>query len=232
MGSLQKWGGVSALAIAASYVFGFALFIGVLDRTGYEGAGGELAFVADNVHLLSTAIIALYPLAACALCVLAIALRVRLDKQPIQRGWNDVAAVFGAIWAALLFASGFIGLVGMHSVTELAQTTPEVAQSTWSVVSIIQNALGGGIELVGGVWMALVSAIAMRVGFTGKALGFFGIAIGAVGIATVVPALSDLADIFGLGQIVWFAALGVALMRSAPTLRTDRDAYGARSPAD
>jgi len=216
MASLNRRGGASALFIAASYVFGFALFAGVIDRTGYDGPGGDIAFVSDHFGLLSAAIICLYPLAACALCVLTIALRERLGALSGKGGWSDVAALFGAFWAALLFASGFVGLVGMEAVVGLAASAPATARSAWTALPITQDALGGGIELVGGVWMALISALSLRAGLTGKALGVLGIAIGAVGMATVVPAMTGWVDVFGLGQIVWFALLGTTLIRNAP----------------
>jgi len=38
--------------------------------------------------------------------------------------------------------------------------------------------------------------------------------VGAVGIITIILALNDLTGVFGLGQIVWFVWLGIALLRS------------------
>ncbi|EAQ28267.1 hypothetical protein NAP1_11748 [Erythrobacter sp. NAP1] len=209
MTSLTKWGGASALAIAASYIFGFAMFLGVIDRTGYEGGAGNIDFVIDQHAMLSLAITVLYPLAAVALCLLVVAIRRAIPDS----GWSEVAAMFGAIWAALLFASGFVGLTGMQSVVSLATDAPDIAQSTWAAVASVQDALGGGIELVGGLWMALVSWLAMRCGIASRALGGTGILVGAVGCVTVIPGLGDLVDLFGLGQIVWFCWIGTVLLR-------------------
>ena len=39
---------------------------------------------------------------------------------------------------------------------ELATSDIVMAESTWSSVSVIQDALGGGIEIVGAVWVFLV----------------------------------------------------------------------------
>ncbi|MBV7265867.1 DUF4386 family protein [Erythrobacter ani] len=210
MSSLSKWGGASALAIAASYIFGFAMFLGVIDRTGYERGAGDIAFVIDQHAMMSLALIVLYPLAASALCILVVALRRAVPDS----GWGEVAAIFGGIWAALLFASGFVGLSGMQAVVSLADDAPDMAQSTWAAVATIQDALGGGIELVGGIWMALVSWMTMRSGIVPRALAWTGMFFGAVGCATVIPDFGDLVDIFGLGQILWFSWIGVVLLRA------------------
>lgn len=39
---------------------------------------------------------------------------------------------------------------------------------------------------------------------------------GAAGVLSVVPALEDLAYVFGLLQIVWFVWLGVVMLRTIP----------------
>lgn len=195
--------------IAASYLFGFAMFLGVFDRTGYSGPEGNLAFVIDHSDLFSLAIIVLYPLVAIALGILVAALRNRLAGNAC----GEIASVFGIAWIVLLFASGFVALTGLNAVITLAADDPDLALSTWTTISHIQNALGGGNELVGGVWMGLVSWLAMGSGQMPRPLAWLGMIIGGVGCLTIAPALADLVDIFGLGQIIWFAWLGIILLR-------------------
>ena len=51
-------------------------------------------------------------------------------------------------------------------------------------------------------------------------LNYLGIAIGVTGILTVIPPLAELGAVFGLGQIAWFAWLGIVMLRdpgSGPT---------------
>ena len=38
--------------------------------------------------------------------------------------------------------------------------------------------------------------------------------VGVVGIITIIPTLNALVGVFDLGQIVWFAWLGIVLLRS------------------
>jgi hypothetical protein len=35
-----------------------------------------------------------------------------------------------------------------------------------------------------------------------------------VGIISIIPGLTDLVGVFGLGQIIWFVWLGIVLLRS------------------
>ena len=211
---LDRTGGIAAAILAASYIFGFALFAGLIDRTGYVGPAGNVAFIADNQSLLSIAMLVLYPIAGCALVALVIAMHRR--AAPELEGWMQIATAFGLIWAAIVIASGMISLAGMHAIVPLATEFPDEATSAWVAISLVQDALGGGNELLGGIWMAMVSWLAMRTGQMPKVLAWLGIALGLVGIATIVPSLGDLVDIFGLGQIIWYLWVAVMLLRFVP----------------
>ena len=76
------------------------------------------------------------------------------------------------------------------------------------------NGLGGGHEIVGGLWVLLVSISALRADVFPKAVDYLGIAAGVGGLVTVVPGLEAVGALFGLGMIVWFVAVGVLLVRT------------------
>ena len=58
----------------------------------------------------------------------------------------------------------------------------------------------------------------LRSGNFGRALHYLGYVVGAAGVISVVPAAAEIsASIFGLTQIVWFAWLGVAMLRTEET---------------
>jgi hypothetical protein len=125
---------------------------------------------------------------------------------------------------------------GMTTVVGLAQTDPMQAQAVWQSVEPVSNALGGaGGEFLGGLWVLLVSWVALRSGALPKALGWLGAVIGVTGLASVVPPLHEAAYAFGLLQIVWFAWLGVVLIRSKATAvavgRADASRTAERSAA-
>lgn len=68
------------------------------------------------------------------------------------------------------------------------------------------------VEIVGGVWMLLVSAASFRSTAFPQVLGYLGIFVGLAGVLTVVPMLKDLSMVFGISQIPWFAWIGVVML--------------------
>ena len=92
------------------------------------------------------------------------------------------------------------------------------AASLWLAVNSVVTGLGGGNEIVGGLWVLLVSWAALRAGGLPRALAYLGLVLGVAGILqTAVPALEVLGAIFGLGFIVWFVWLGIVLVRAKPS---------------
>jgi prepilin signal peptidase PulO-like enzyme (type II secretory pathway) len=73
-----------------------------------------------------------------------------------------------------------------------------------------------GGEIIGGVWILLLSAAALRTKVFPVALNWLGVGIGIAGILSLAPALNGLAVVFGLLQIVWFAWLGIVMLRTRP----------------
>ena len=74
----------------------------------------------------------------------------------------------------------------------------------------------GNGEILGGVWILLVSLAALRTGGLPKSLNVLGLLTGAVGIISLLPGLTDLVALFGLSQLVWYAGVGIVLLRSNP----------------
>jgi hypothetical protein len=144
--------------------------------------------------------------------VLALALHERLKaKAPAIM---QTATAFGLIWAGLVIAAGMIFIIGMDTVVKLYGQDPAQAATVWAAIDPVFEGLGGGVELVGGVWVLLVSWAALRTGGLSRALNYLGVVVGVAGILTVVPALGEIgAMIFGLGQIGWFLWLGIVMLR-------------------
>jgi len=212
---LQKLGGISALIEAALYVTGFALFLTVLDPSGYEGHVQQVAFLADNQVASYIANLLIYVVFGVVLVVLVLALHARFknDSPAIMQ----TATAFGLIWAGLVIASGMIANIGNSTVVALFSENQDQAVSLWLAIITVQEALGGGNEIVGGLWVLLLSWAALRAGKLPKVLNYLGVLVGLAGILTVVPAFDVLMDVFGLGQIVWFAWLGIVMLREDPS---------------
>jgi len=212
---LQKLGGISALIEAALYVTGFALFLTILNPSGYEGHVQRVAFLAENQVAAYIGNLLIYVVFGVVLVVLALALHARLkDGSPAIM---QTATAFGLIWAGLVIASGMIANVGNATVVGLFSENQDQAVLLWLALGTVQEALGGGNEIVGGLWVLLLSWAALRSDRLPKVLNYLGVLVGLAGILTVVPAFAVLMDVFGLSQIVWFAWLGVVMLRESPS---------------
>jgi hypothetical protein len=211
--NLQKIGGVAALIEATAYVVGFGLYLTLLDSSGYVGPVRKVAFLVDNQAIIYIGNLFIYVIFSVFLVVLALALYERLKAG--SPAMVQTATAFGLIWAGLVIASGMIFNVGIDTVVDLYGKDPAQAASVWLAISSVQEGLGGGNEIVGGLWVLLVSWAALRARGLPKALNYLGVLIGVAGILTVVPALGVLTDVFGLSQIVWFAWLGIVMLRDS-----------------
>lgn len=211
---LQRMGGISALIEAAVYMVGFGVFIFLLDSSGYVGPVQQIAFLADNKTTLYTANLLIYVVFGVFLVVLAIALHERLKVG--ARAVVQTATALGLIWAGLVIASGMISNIGMDVVIDMSEGDPDQAAIVWVAISSVQEALGGGNEIVGGLWVLLISCAGLIAREFPKALNYLGAGIGLAGILTAVPTLTVLTDVFGLGQIIWFAWLGIVMLQRSP----------------
>ena len=212
---LQKLGGISALIAAALYITGFALFLTVLDPSGYDGHVQRVAFLTENQVASYIANLLIYVVFGVVLVVLALALYARLKSG--SEAIMQTATVFGLIWSGLVIASGMIANIGNSTVVGLFSENQDQAVALWLAISTVQESLGGGNEIVGGLWILLLSWAALRASKLPKVLNSLGVLVGLAGILTVVPAFDVLMDVFGLGQIVWFAWLGILMLRDSPS---------------
>jgi hypothetical protein len=88
---------------------------------------------------------------------------------------------------------------------------------TWRGIEVVANGLGNGNgEILGGLWVLLVSLAALRAGALPKGLNIVGLSVGTLGSLSLIPGLTDLlTGMFGLTQMVWFVWLGIVLLRSS-----------------
>ncbi|MFT5144124.1 MAG: hypothetical protein ACI84D_002756 [Thalassolituus oleivorans] len=214
MSQLRKAGGLSALVEAACYLLGFAMLVTVFNPADSDAwsQAQKLEFILERKALFQIWIIIIYVVFGVALVVLTAALHQLLN--PVAPELMMVATPFGLIWAGLVIASGMVATVGLDMVADTYLQNVDEAVQAWSVISTVQDGLGGGVELVGGLWVLLLS-IAGRRGEDGlpKAIVYIGLFVGCAGVLTIVPALGGLGAVFGLSQIVWFVFVGVVLIR-------------------
>ena len=224
MKDLQKMGGIAALYEAAAYVLGIVFFMFVVDYAGVADSVQKVALLANNQVSMYIMTLFVFVVFGIFLVVLVLALYDRLKAG--APAMVQTATVFGFIWAGLLIAGGMIVIIGMDNVVHLYGQDPAQAATVWLALDSVFNGIGGGVELVGGIWILLVSWAALRAGEFSRALNYLGVVIGVVGILTVVPALEALTAVFGLSQIVWFVWLGIVLLRRSPSAAAEQaDAF-------
>ncbi len=209
----QKAGGAAALYLAAAYIAAMPYFLLVVDYPNATTVADKVALILTNHSSMYAMYLVTYVVFGIALGVLGLALYDRL--RPVAPFAARIATAVGVLWACMLVASGMVFNYGMTTVVTLAETDPTQAAAVWQAIEPIAQGLGGaGGELLGGLWVLLVSSIALRGGVLPKALGWLGVGIGVAGLASVVPPLQPLSYAFGLLQIVWFIWLGVTMMRA------------------
>ncbi len=226
---LGRVGGAAALLAAGTFGYGIALIATTFaDYTDPDATLAEsVDFLVDHQGGLLAWYIGIYIVFGAALVPMALALRQRLvDATPILA---NTAAVFAGIWAALMFATGMISNIGIEAVADLADTDPDRAATVWSTIDVVTDGLGGGNELVGGIWIGLVSIAGLITARLPRWLNVVGAVTAVAGFVTVVPAFEAVEMVFGLGSIVWFVGIGVVLLahQEQPETREGNQLRGA-----
>lgn len=211
--SLQRMGGIAGITAALTFLFGFALFMTTFEplTTGDLNTVETVEFLQGNQTIFYVWNLVIYVLFGVAQAVLTLALAERLKS--VSPGMAQITMALGLIWSGLVIASGMVANVGVAAVIDLYATDPTQAGTVWATIDSVYTGMGGGNEIVGGLWVLLVSMAGLR-GALPKALNYAGMLVGAAGIVTLVPSLTDVGAIFGLGIIAWYIWAGVVLVRS------------------
>jgi hypothetical protein len=208
--NLQKLGGLAAITEAIIYISAFVFFGAIWGFPTDISTIQKLAFLAESQLVLSIVNLVMYVLFGIVLAVLVLALFERFKhKSPAL---SQLAVIFGVIWVALVIASGMIANIGLATVIQVAAKNHEQAMTIWLTISSVVEGLGGGNEVVGGLWVLLLSIAALKVNGLPKTLSYLGLFIGVAGVLTIYPA-ELLTEIFGLGQIIWFIWLGIVMLK-------------------
>lgn len=211
--SLQKIGGFAALALAAIYVAAFVYYGAVVQYPSLADAAEKIAYLTSHSASLYVATLVGYVLFGVILALLLLVLHEKLNQQ--RSLLTRLSSLFGGIWVGLVLAAGMISNVGLQAVTSGAIADPHHALQLWQSISYVVNGLGGGNEIVGALWVLLLSYSALRNKALPNALGYFGVSVGVIGVLTILP-IDGLTDAFGVSQLMWFGWLGVVLLRQAP----------------
>jgi hypothetical protein len=213
MKTLQKSGGFAALYMAVAYIVAIPYFLVVVNYPAVVDPTEKVILLRDNYASMFAMHVIVYEFVALSLVVLGLALYHRLKVgAPIVA---QVATAIALIWACLLLASSMVFNYGMEAIVGLYAIDPPQAVWAWQVLETVAQGLGGaGGELLGGLWLLLVSWAASRTNALPKPLNWLGFVIAFAGLVSVVPSLADAGIVFGLLHIVWFLWLGIVMLRS------------------
>jgi len=226
MKNLQKMGGIAALIHAAAYVVGIVLGVTLIFPLLNSDPGQYMAFVADNQAIVYIWNLSCYWVAAVALVVLALALYERLKAG--SPALVQTATIFGFIWAALIIGSANLMLRDVGVIADLYGKDPAQAETVWLALDAVENGIVSGNELVGSLWVLLLSLAALRTGGLPKALNYLGVALGVAGLLTgilaFIPAFR--VQMIFAGMIVWSVWVGIVMLRSRPSTAAQKtDAF-------
>jgi hypothetical protein len=217
MKTYQKLGGAASLICAATYIVSMGLLVTVLSPFANPDLGFSqfMAFYLDNQAVIFAWHLLMYLVNGVFLVILALALHDRLKAgAPILA---QAGTVFGLIWSALVFASGFITIYGWEVIAGLYGKAPAQAEAFRLALDTITTGIDHSDRFLGCLWVLLISWAALRAGEFPKGLNYFGLLIGVPGvISTILPAVTELGLLFGLGIILWWAWLGIVLLRRNP----------------
>ncbi len=211
--SWAKWGGIAALFEASAYLFGFLMMALVFASAGDAASSAQdrLEHLLQHQELYQLWMMVIYVFFGIALVPLVAALERQLPTtvHPLKQ----CSTLFGYVWVVLVIASGMIGQVGLAAAGRLYDTNTHTASTVWATIEAVQDGLGGSVEIVGGLWVLLVSLLAYREEKLTTFINSTGLVVGIAGVLTVLPGLTFLGAVFGLLQIIWFSSLGIHLIR-------------------
>jgi len=214
MNNLQKWGGIAALGHAAAYLVGLVLGLILMFPLLNAAPQQYLKFLAENQSLVYLWNLITYWGSAITLVIMVLALYERLKGR--SPALMQTATVFGLIWAGLIIASGNLMLHNLGVVAALYGNDPAQAATAWTALEAVETGIASGNELVGSLWVLLLSVAALRTGGLTRTLNYLGLLLGVAGILTMFPALAQtMSMVFGSGMIVWSVWVGIILLRGS-----------------
>ena len=209
---LLRFGGLAAIGMALCYITVAVIFFGMLSMPQGLDTAGKIQYLQQQ-HLLVAS--------GYGIGYLVFGVLLAIVLQALQQVFANTSSVtaalaerFGNVWLVLMLASGMVALIGLQMVFRLMETDSQQALALYNTRNLLTESLGGGIELVGGLWVLLLSIAGLQQQRFAKALHLLGLVVGSLGILTVLHTVPYLKDTFGISQLIWFIWLGITLLRA------------------
>jgi hypothetical protein len=205
-------GVATSLYMALAYIAGIIIFIVVLRYPEITEEIDKVKIIIEMKSMVFLTNLIMYVLFGPVLVLFILYLKSMLDNNGTVL--VKFSAIIGYIWAGSLTASGMIANGAIEPVTRIFSENPDQAIYLWQIIDTVSTGMGNGNgEILGGL-MTLGFGIAMlKDPHFSKGLGVFGIIVGAFGILSLIPALIDLAVVFGILQLLWFVFSGFSSIR-------------------
>lgn len=207
--SIIKWGAISYVGMSLCYASMFIIFGVLLAFPNSGELADKIAYIANKQFILSLSYTIGYLVFGTLLLVSVQATHTKLSAT--SNHLLNLASAFGFIWVVLMMCSGMIGIIGLNTMVTLHTQQSDHATTLFYLYTTVVNGLGGGIELVGGMWVFLIGLCGLNTQQLSKSLSLMSIFVGLLGILTLIQSVPELKDAFGLSQIIWFVWMGSAL---------------------
>lgn len=205
--SQRAVGGVAAIIEGVCYAGGLAMFLLIMPAMGWQmGYWDDPSKSVLFVRAHETFFIAggLF-FAIQALIVLPVVLAAHERLHSYSPGLATAATGFGAMGAAMLLLNALVQYAEFQNISSLSTAVAEQAQAYGNIA---YDATIEAASLCLGLWMLLLSGVAIRERAMPRWFGFFGLLAGISNVAVLAfPPPSQLIS------IAWFIALGVVLLR-------------------
>ncbi|MBU1618277.1 MAG: hypothetical protein KJ556_17505 [Gammaproteobacteria bacterium] len=211
--TIQRCGGLASIGMALCYFTVALIFFVVLSQPEQAEPLQNIHYINQHQFLVLAGYAIGYLLFGFLLAVMVIAIPRQLP-QP-RSALVQASGLFGKVWVVLMMASGMIALTGLELVITLVNTDPDLAVTLFHAMGLMTHALGGGIELVGGLWILLFSLAGLQQQPQRAKLHGLGLLTGSFAILTVFHTQPYLKEAFGLSQLVWQLWFGVVLLRQS-----------------
>ncbi len=210
--NLQQMAGMASIFNAFAFALGLAvIFTWFTPLTRMDiSALDQLKFLINHKIWYQIWILIIYVSFGSSLVFLVLGLHQRLasDNNDMLR----VGTTFGLLWAGFVIASGMIANIGLDAIEPVFYIDRQQASTLWIAVDAVHQGMGGSIEILGGMWVVMISGIAIQQKTFSKWLNYLGMMTGNVGLLTAIPELGILGGLFALLQIAWFIWMGMNLI--------------------
>ena len=210
--SRERTGGLAGILAGLTFLFGMVFYLALLTEVQFGNLSADitsqLIYLQEHSGFLYTWYFVIYLVFGFALLNMQFGLSALLPRTTL----SQAASLVAYLWAGLVISAGLVATVGHNMVITLAQAHPEIAPGAFVSLHIVVNGLGGGNELVGGVWLILVFFASRQKQSLPEAIQWSALLVGFAGTATALPQLAGFCGaVFGLGGILWFVATGMHL---------------------